>query len=129
MSSPSIRQRLRQRVADGLYRVADAIGDLADRLDVEDADVADADGADAAAASSDKDPIAIALKGCVEIPSALPAAMRALNKHYTAMKIDGIAAAWRTTDGEIHIAVDAHDATLPDYLNRHITQFIMGYYE
>lgn len=126
----SIRGRLRQMAAEGLRHLADSVLDVADLLDDGDEGATDTDANDADNdITNTRDPIAVALKGCVEIPSALPAAMRALNKHYTSMKIDGITAAWRTADGEIHIVVDAHDATLPDYLNRHITQFIMGDYE
>jgi hypothetical protein len=126
---PSIRHRIRQRVADGLYRMADAIGDLAERLDVEGADE-DADGADAADGDAhDKDPIAIALKGCVEIPHPLPKVMRDLNKHYTAMQIEGFVGAWRRTNGKIHIAFAAHDEALLDHLNRHLGQAIAGIYE
>ena len=125
MSLPSIRHRIRQMAVEGLYRVADAIGDLAERLDVE---VDDEDAADAAD-GDDKDPIAVALKGCVEIPHPLPKVMRDLNKHYTAMQIEGFVGAWRRANGKIHIAFAAHDEALLDHLNRHLGQAIAGTYE
>ena len=73
--------------------------------------------------------IAIALKGCVEIPQPLPRVMKDLNKHYAAMQIEGFVGAWRRTNGKVHIAYAAHDETLLDHLNRHISQALMGGYE
>lgn len=131
---PSIRRRLRQMAADGLRRLADSVLDVADILDGDGAGD-DTEGASDAGSTTDadaisaRDPIAIALKGCVEIPQPLPRVMKDLNKHYAAMQIEGFVGAWRRTNGKIHIAFAAHDEALLDHLNRHISQALMGGYE
>lgn len=128
---PSIRGRLRQMAATGLRRLADSVLDVADLLDdgEDGADGGtDTDDIDSDAATA-RDPIAVALKGCVEIPHPLPSVMKDLNKHYAALQIEGFVGAWRRTNGKIHIALAAHDEALLDHLNRHLGQAIAGTYE
>lgn len=66
----TIRGHLRRTAAAGLRRLADYALDAADILDGDGEDTEDA--SDASAAIDARDPIAIALKGCVEIPQPLP---------------------------------------------------------
>lgn len=131
---PSIRGRLRQMAATGLRSLADSVLDVADLLDGDgdegatDTDANDANDADSDGANT-RDPIAVALKGCVEIPHPLPKVMKDLNRHYAALQIEGFVGAWRRTNGKIHIAFAAHDEALLDHLNRHLGQAIAGTYE
>lgn len=125
--SSTIRGHLRLMAATGLRRLADYALDVADILDGDGEDTEDA--SDAGTTIDARDPIAIALKGCVEIPQPLPRVMKDLNKHYAAMQIEGFVGAWRRTNGKGHIAFAAHDETLLDHLNRHISQALMGGYE
>lgn len=127
---PSIRGRLRQMAATGLRRLADSVLDVAGLLDDGDEGTTDTDANDADNdVTNTRDPIAVALKGCIEIPHPLPRVMKDLNKHYAALQIEGFVGAWRRTNGKIHIALAAHDEALLDHLNRHLGQAIAGTYE
>ncbi len=128
-SRQTIRGHLRRTAAAGLRRLADYVLDVADILDGDGAGDDTEDASDAGTTIDARDPIAIALKGCVEIPQPLPRVMKDLNKHYAAMQIEGFVGAWRRTNGKVHIAFAAHDETLLDHLNRHISQALMGGYE